>query len=388
MILDWKSRETSCGFSFSDKSSAQDDNSRYSFSMRRMFALAIGISLAIHALVIAILWIRTPSVPKPQEEPTVVDLVFDETPASQSPRHVTSNKTFPTNHDTRIAKPSDSAPVDKSLLAFQPTFRQSLIDRIETVNSEDAVVVAEKPRPPMGSDPMLAVETMSPRDSTGWSSGVQYMNAMDYVFTINSLGYFTALHNRINSQLIYPEDFARQRITGKVRIEAELGKDGKLIRFLSSTTDDRLLQTYCFAFLVQVLQHPLPQRLWLEYEKAVVSFDFDFRTRVDGMVPTEFAMGVEKSHLMFGREAAIDPWLNEKIHEVLTHYVPPIIPLPGGFYVDYVLALQYVKNLIEGAPTEREQRQARIDNLHERLRTLLHRAVTEPTPSPTAEPES
>jgi hypothetical protein len=204
-------------------------------------------------------------------------------------------------------------------------------------------------------------------------------------FTLESLPYFEALYDRVNSQLVYPDDFARQRVTGRVRIEAELSKDGKLIRFLSSTADDRLLQTYCFAVLMQILRRPLPTAAWLPYDRANVAFDFDFRVRIPTETPHFYAREVQKNRLGFGRENEIDPWLNEKFNEIITHYVPPIIPIPGGFYIDLISAYQFVNNLIEGTPTESEQRQARIEKLHESLRSTLHRNSVTPTPGPTPE---
>lgn len=230
-------------------------------------------------------------------------------------------------------------------------------------------------------DPMARVQS----SAQGWSGAVQYGNSMGLAFTLESLPYFEALYDRVNSQLVYPDDFARQRITGRVRIEAELSKEGRLIRFLSSTADDRLLQTYCFAVLMQILSRPLPQSAWLPFDRANVAFDFDFRVRIPTETPHFYAREVQKNRLGFGRENEIDPWLNEKFNEIITHYVPPIVPIPGGFYIDLIAAYQFVNNLIEGTPTESEQRQARIEKLHESLRGTVHSHSPTPSPSPTPE---
>ena len=78
----------------------------------------------------------------------------------------------------------------------------------------------------------------------------------------------------------------------------------------------------------------------------------------------------------------MDPLLNEKTEEVFTHYIPPIIPLPGGFYVDLIRAYEFVNNLIEGTPTESEQRQARLEKLHELLRMTVREQRPKPSLSP------
>lgn len=230
-------------------------------------------------------------------------------------------------------------------------------------------------RLPPGSDPMLAIEA----EGAGWSSAVQYANSMDVVFANENLGFFEALHRKVDSAFIYPEDFARQRIQGRVRFDIELGREGHIIRFRSSDSNDDLLHVYTMALLIQILKDPLPERSWLKTERAVVTFDFDYRIRIEGNPRHEFLVGARKNHLLFGREATIDPWLNEKLHEVFTHYIPPIIPLPGGFYVDFYLAYQYAKNLINGTPTEREAREARLEKLHQLLKHSVHRSeMTKP----------
>ncbi len=237
---------------------------------------------------------------------------------------------------------------------------------------------------PFPQDPMTNVQAAS----HGWSSAVQYGNSMGLQFTLETLNFFESLHARINSQLIYPEDFSKQRITGRVRIEAELSRDGKLIRFTSTTADDRLLQTYCFAILLQILSQPLPERAWLSTERTHVAFDFEFYTRVRNNIPRTLPLAIEKNRLSFGRESEIDPWLNERLNEIFTHYIPPIIPIPGGFYIDMIAAYAYVNNLMNDAPTEREARGERLAKFHELLRMALKVNGFVPQPSPTPLPDS
>lgn len=223
-------------------------------------------------------------------------------------------------------------------------------------------------------------------DGHGWSIATQETNRMTVQKTLETLPFFISLHNRINASLVYPDDFSRQRITGRVRIEAELNQDGTLRRFLTSTTNDQLLQTYCFALLLQALSRPLPTKTHLTHgETIATSFEFEFHTRVVGNPKREFPTIIQKNHLAFGRENEVDPIVTERIQEIFTHYVPPIIPLPGGVYIDFVMAYQLVQNIINGAPTEREMRQSRIETLHEDLRRFVRIGSS---PTPTATPES
>jgi hypothetical protein len=288
-----------------------------------------------------------------------------------------------------VAQSSVNTPsIEKMKNVLSGGFHRDTVSRVTSDDGEVLVAQSDLSRnrklgelEPFPADPMTNVMDAG----QGWSGAVQYGNSMGLSFTLESLRFFQALHTRIDSQLIYPDDFSKQRITGRVRIEAVIGRDGKLIRFTSTMADDRLLQTYCFAVLMQILSQPLPERDWLQTEKTIVAFDFDFFTRVRHNIPTTLPNSVEKNRLAFGRENEIDPWLNEKITEVFTHYIPPIIPFPGGVYIDLVLAYQYVNNLIEGAPTEREVRGERLSKLHEMLRTTLKTMGAAPRPQPTPE---
>lgn len=238
------------------------------------------------------------------------------------------------------------------------------------------------------SDQATATDQAAPGTGHGWSDAVQFGNSMDLQQTFASLPFFIALHSKVDSSLVYPDDFSRQRLTGKVRIEAELSPDGRIIRFVGTVAQDRVLQTYCLAFLTQALKQPLPQRVWAD-RPQVVAFEFDFHTHIPGEPQRTFPPLVQKNRLAFGRDNQIEPLVNERLNELFTHYIPPIIPLPGGVYIDFVLAYQYIENLIEGAPTERDLRQGRIESLHLHLKEML-RHPTSPTPQPSGNisPES
>lgn len=215
-------------------------------------------------------------------------------------------------------------------------------------------------------------------DGHGWTAAVRYGNEMGLEKTLNTLPFFLALHKKIDSNLVYPEDFSRHRLTGIVRVEALIAKDGRLLRFTSTIAENRVLQTYCLVFLTHVLSRPLAPVFQLKSEEPVaVAFEFDFRVRIPEQTPATMIIGAMKNRLAFGREATVDPWLNEKINEIFTHYIPPIIPIPGGVYVDFYLAYQWVQNMINDTPTESDARAARIEKLHENLKRSL-RAETPP----------
>lgn len=212
----------------------------------------------------------------------------------------------------------------------------------------------------------------SDEDGEGYSAGVRYAQGMDLEFTNSNLNYFHSLYRKVDRVFDHPEDIARSRIQGHVRIEALLGRDGQLIRILKSESSKSILHAYSLAFLIHALTGPLETSAWLNSKDAVVVFEFDFRTHIEGSPAPDSIRGVQKNTLAFSRDAAIETQLTETVREVFTHYVPPIVPLPGGVYIDFVLAYQYVNNLMHDIPPERIARQRRLNLLQKQLTETIH----------------
>ncbi len=348
-----------------------------SFKSRPQVAAGVA-SLVLHA---ALLFLLRPEEAAKELKPTpsLIELSFSESESPSSPSRTSS------------ASPGPSAPKAPGSSSAQTNFGLRSADERRAVWSRAArtgdlavsdELAAANSAP---ADPWQSVEAAG----HGYSSAVQYGNAMGLQQTLESLHFFQALHRRIDGHLVFPDDFARHRIEGQVRIEAELTQDGRLLRFTSFNSEHRVLPAYLMALLTQVLEKPLRPQEHAPNPRVHVAFDFDFRTRLRGMPENPAPSGAQKNHLRFARDAIVPSQLEDKIHEVFTHYIPPVIPIPGGVYIDFVLAYEYVNNLIEGAPTESDARQARIEDLHERLRSTLRQSRERgPSESPTPQPES
>ena len=338
--------------------------------MRSPTRAAILISLLLHAAALVALLLR-PSLKISPHSTQLVEYLDIRDTFKSKPRHQSTQATGPVvsqgNSQSRRSEPQRAEPAaTDQLFRFAVNSQAARIGLWKQMRLEDTQGIAS----PTGHESLDPYQNLQ-ESGQGWSQATQYANGMGLPFTNDTLGFFSSLYRKVDSALVYPDDFSRQRIRGKIRIEAELGRDGRLIKFLSSGSNSNVLEAYLLVLLIQVLKDPLPERVWLPTEKAVVAFDFDLRTRTVGNVPTDFVLGTQKNQLLFGREALVDNLLNQKVYDVLTHYVPPIIPLPGGFYVDLVLAYKFVKNLKEGAPTESEARASRIEKLHETLRQTI-----------------
>ncbi len=340
--------------------------------MAKQHLRTLGLSLFLHALLVLLFAYRSEKTPvrpplKPDTNPLAVELTESPTTSTASRPHAASGS----NRSSGKTPPSSEN--GEPLLLGGDFLRQNLVTRFSKPTSQPGEDSDQDSQEQSGS-------------GHGWSPATQETNRMTIQKTLETLPFFMTLHSRVNSVLVYPDDFSRQRITGRVRIEVELGRDGTLKRFLTSTTDDRLLQTYCFALLLQTLARPLPSRAHLtEGESIAVSFEFEFHARIVGAPKRGFPTVIQKNHLAFGRENEVDPIVTERIQEIFTHYVPPIVPLPGGVYIDFVMAYQFIQNIMNDAPTEREQRASRIETLHEDLRRFVRIGSS---PTPTATPES
>ena len=187
------------------------------------------MSALLHAVPISYLVLSTPkaTVPEPISQ---LDLVDSIPPAGPMVSRETKSEARKTSARKRSTALGNILLGVKSVRNFESNSTSDIIASGVDLDGDDR----------FPADPMSGVKDFA----QGWSGAVQYGNLMGLEFTLESLGFFQALHARIEGHLVYPDDFSRQRITGKVRIEAELARDGRLIRFISSQADDRLLQTY------------------------------------------------------------------------------------------------------------------------------------------------
>lgn len=210
-------------------------------------------------------------------------------------------------------------------------------------------------------------------DPHGKGGAMAVLNSMTAEEYHPQLGFFEHLRNKIHFATEYPEVIAKERIAGSVSVHLEVTKTGVFPgQFLKVVGTDKLLKTYVLATLIQTLKQPLPNKVWLKSRDTIpliLNFDFDLRMEGDRSPfpePNSF-----KNSLRFHRVAYVEPLVYEKMNKVLTKYLPPILPLPGGFFVDVIRAYQFVKNLTE--PTDEERQEQRLHLLRAKLEATIGR---------------
>jgi hypothetical protein len=182
----------------------------------------------------------------------------------------------------------------------------------------------------------------------GTADGFDMAQAMGIERETNLYPFFHALWTQINSVLDYPPDFVNERMSGVVDVQIVVNRQGVFTgRFVKATSDSLMLQTYVMSLLVHALNQPLPQKRWADRDELILVTQFNFRTFTYGEIPRVPGESHVKNMLYFQRDGYVDPLLKQTIERIFTKFLPPIIPLPGAFYIDFPRAYALVRSLSE-----------------------------------------
>jgi hypothetical protein len=202
--------------------------------------------------------------------------------------------------------------------------------------------------------------------------GFEVANAMGIEEESRLYPFFSALWKKIDASTGYPEDFVHERITGYVTAQVVVDRRGVFTgRLVRSQSDRKLLEAYALAVLFHALSEPLPEKLWSGREQVILVARFDFHTFTWGEVPPARAQKELKNVLEFERFGYTDPKLNQEIERIVTHYLPPIIPVPGGFVIDFIRAYEMIQNLRSKKLDEDDLRLERIELKKEQLEGIV-----------------
>lgn len=145
------------------------------------------------------------------------------------------------------------------------------------------------------------------------------------------------LYDRIDSYLGYPPDFVEENIEGSVTLHFLVDARGKFLgRFLEVEGDSRNLNIYAMAMIALALKEPLVNVMASESE-IPIALRIDFRLLLPDEFATRSAVNNFKNTLSFERIAFTEPKATKQMRRIVEKYMPPIIPVPGGFFIDFVL---------------------------------------------------
>lgn len=195
--------------------------------------------------------------------------------------------------------------------------------------------------------------------------------AMGLKEAAESIPAFKIIAQRIDRELKYPEDFQAAHLYGNFKVYFSVNEKGQIQNDVQVSEGQNILIIYTLMALKQALKEELPEKLHLS-SAVHISAEFNFGIKIDD---TSVYLGEKpdnlhfKNYMSFHREGRARSRFNRWMHEVVWKKLPPILPFPGGVFVDFVALYDYLKDL--GKPLPGEVRQFRLDLLQNKIERNL-----------------
>lgn len=307
--------------------------------LRHKFPLFIAASLALHFLV-ALLFTLNPKIS--YTPPTQVEFEIVPSSPSQVP-NVQGRTSKKQSARTSSGKSTDEALAGKNILADSSRIN---LDKAGTSKIGETVLGEGFATNNVGSG--------------AWVEQVNVVKAMELTT------FLQRIKEKIDLGLDYPEDMAVQRISGEVRLDFYVDREGRLLGdFHSIKGAESLLNLYVMSSLLVILKDPLPENLWAQEDRIAISVHVDFATYQFTETRMQNLSSFQANQLSFRRARYVQPLAVAKVEKIFTRYIPPIIPLPGGFYVDFIMLAKYIQNI--NTPDPDDQRKQRLGLTRENL---------------------
>lgn len=223
--------------------------------------------------------------------------------------------------------------------------------------------------------------------SEGSPDGYDLANRMGIETEGKLYPFFDSLWRKVDATVVYPNDFIQQRIRGKVTTQLGVDRRGVFTGEIRSVSgEEPMLNAFVLAALIHSLQEPLPENSWMQpqmgpedqaHPSMLLVFRFEFELFGPGESPRKEEMPHLKNILSFKRHSYVDPLLNQTIEKIFTRYLPPIIPLPGGAFMDFPRAFIYFSNVLSPTPDEDELRARRLQLKREEWETWIRKKQSE-----------
>lgn len=326
---------------------------RHTSRMKRAPSFFLLLSLAAHiaALVALFLLIRPVKTERPQEQ-IEFEVVL---PAASNANLQATSSSRKMHQPKRSGKTKALGPAD-----LQPRWNWKKGEK--SAESSD-FLSQENKEPAVEFDPHGEGGAYGHMESTGLEQATQEMP------------FFQMIWKQIDQFMDFPEEIARMRISGQVVVHLKLNRQGQMVGdFQRIHSDAPVLKTYALLVLMQGLKNPLPGAFHLPegHQDIPVVMTFHFRAvSVHGLDNDHGDFF--KNALLFRRTVYVDPVLNERLNYILTKYMPPVIPFPGGVYVDFIRAYQMVHNYTHDVPDFYDQRQRQFELLRDQLERTLQK---------------
>jgi hypothetical protein len=181
--------------------------------------------------------------------------------------------------------------------------------------------------------------------------------------------------HRINTHVQYPPDFIEDNQQGTVLLHITVHPDGRFTgNFLEIEDDNAFLRTYVMAMVAYALREPLERMPRTELKEIALALRFRFQLKL----PDEFRDPRPEAHykntLQFDRVAFTEPKAIKDARQFIVNHMPPIIPVPGGFIIDFVQLYHQLQEKQDRDP--RWKRGFRMEMDQELWKSLIHNQGT------------
>lgn len=274
-----------------------------------------------------------------------------------------SSPTASSKSSTLANSKKTSSPSSLTTATTISSISKSLVaQRLESLNQEEQLFAMNKEQGLAGLNNSVPVNN---------GSGA-FVEELPMPEGIELTTFFEHLKKRLHSQLDYPQDFADNRLAGSVTLDFYVDPKGRLLGdFVEVSGESPLLKLYSMSLVYAVLKKELPRNVWATQDKIPVRLVIHYKINLltDMVVTNE--INSQNNHIIATQIRRGTPKLVEQIDTLFTHYIPPIIPIPGGFYVDLIKLAEYAYNIKNGVPTKEEARQRRLKLTQEQLESSL-----------------
>ena len=220
----------------------------------------------------------------------------------------------------------------------------------------------------------VAGETIFGEGSTGTKGSGAWVEQIGIEKGIELSAFLQRIQERIDRGLDYPEDMAVQRIRGDVRVDLYVDRKGRIQGdFHMIRGPETLLNLYVTSALLILLKEPLPENLWAKEDKIPITIHVKFSTYEFAETKMQNDSFFQANELNFVRSRYVQPLAVAKVEKFFTRYVPPIIPLPGGFYVDLIMLAQYIQNIDTPDPDDKRKERLELRREHMEIATKKKR---------------
>lgn len=300
----------------------------------------------------------------------------DSSPQSKSQnrfakKEPTPLQTPPTQSTASKSNKGTSSPIVKRLNLLGPSYVDVVDNKIHNPESSSLE----------GHEDIL-IATKHNYDFYSKNGAFGYSNEGGIAKSLENHHFYSYLWQKVRFHSGFPDDFVKYRLNGKTRIHFVVNHKGQILGdFLKANSTDSFLELYSMAILVKALQEPLDPQHWAKEKQIPVVFEFNYSLITDLVTWENVKLergGHHENTFKITNYRFVASDLEQTLIDLYKDYWPPILPMPGGGFIDFIeLYDKYQRYIVKKDFRSSDQR--RLDDFHSiNLKELLQIAINKP----------